>query len=68
MQGEECCHAQLNASSASACQEGRLRLDSGSLAQIFIASTAELPGLLLAALVMDYAGRKWCLHFLGNKC
>jgi hypothetical protein len=53
------CGAQLNAAGPSACQSGRLRLDSSSLAQIFIASTAELPGLLLAALVMDWAGRKW---------
>ncbi len=53
------CGAQLNAASPSACQSGRLRLESSSLAQIFIASTAELPGLLLAALVMDWAGRKW---------
>ena len=54
------CAAQLNASDESACLNGRLRLESRALAQIFIASTAELPGLLLAAMVMDLIGRKWC--------
>ncbi|KAK9821616.1 hypothetical protein WJX81_008270 [Elliptochloris bilobata] len=51
----------LNASDESACRNGRLRLEPSALAQIFIASTAELPGLLLAAMVMDLIGRKWSL-------
>ncbi|EIE20417.1 MFS general substrate transporter [Coccomyxa subellipsoidea C-169] len=40
---------------------GRLVLSSADLRDIFVASTAELPGLLLAAAVMDGLGRKWPL-------
>ena len=29
-----------------------------------MASTAELPGLIIAALVMDVFGRKWCASHL----
>jgi len=36
-----------------------LILSQRDLRDIFIASTAELPGLLVAALVMDAFGRKW---------
>lgn len=39
--------------------EGKLFLAQRDLKDIFIASTAELPGLLVAALVMDVFGRKW---------
>jgi hypothetical protein len=40
--------------------DGRLLLQSSDLRSIFIAATAELPGMLLSALVMDRCGRKWC--------
>ena len=62
------CLAQLKASGESACQNRRLRLESSALAQIFIASTAELPGLLLAAMVMDIIGRKWCAAQINYLC
>ena len=55
-----CCmqlHAQGGGSVCSA--DGRLVLAQRDLRDIFIASTAELPGLLIAALVMDAFGRKW---------
>ena len=38
---------------------GKLILAQRDLRDIFIASTAELPGLLVAALIMDPLGRKW---------
>lgn len=62
------CPAQLNASDESACRNGRLKLESSALAQIFIASTAELPGLLLAAMVMDLVGRKRCVATYEALC
>ncbi len=53
--------AQLHShGSGSGCSAGgRLVLSSADLRDIFVASTAELPGLLLAAAVMDGLGRKW---------
>ena len=60
--------AQLNASDESACRNGHLQLESRALAQIFIASTAELPGLLLAAMFMDIIGRKWCTPAQNLTC
>ena len=39
--------------------DGRLILLSSDLRDVFIASTAELPGLLISALIMDKFGRKW---------
>ncbi|CAL8465087.1 g4622 [Coccomyxa elongata] len=52
-------HTQTGGSGCGA--SGRLILESDALRDIFVASTAELPGLLLAALVMDKFGRKWPL-------
>ena len=51
-------HTQTGGSACGA--SGHLVLTSDALRNIFVASTAELPGLLLAALVMDKFGRKWC--------
>ena len=49
---------------------GKLVLAQRDLRDIFIASTAELPGLLVAALVMDPLGRKWyalpCAAAIGS--
>ncbi len=62
-----CCvqlHAQRSGGVCSA--DGRLVLAQRDLADIFIASTAELPGLLIAALVMDVFGRKWCASVLST--
>ena len=50
-------HTQTGGSACGAT--GRLVLSPADLRDIFVASTAELPGLLLAALVMDKLGRKW---------
>ena len=54
-------HVQLHATGgASTCgPEGQLLLSSEDLRDIFVAATAELPGLLLSALIMDVFGRKW---------
>ncbi|CAL5229494.1 g12830 [Coccomyxa viridis] len=52
-------HAQGGGNSCGA--GGKLILAQRDLRDIFIASTAELPGLLVAALVMDPLGRKWSL-------
>ena len=50
-------HAQGSGNSCSA--DGKLILAQRDLRDIFVASTAELPGLLAAALIMDVFGRKW---------
>ena len=50
-------HAQGSGNSCST--DGKLILAQRDLRDIFIASTAELPGLLAAALIMDAFGRKW---------
>ncbi len=54
-------HVQLHATGgASTCgPDGQLLLSSEDLRDIFVAATAELPGLLLSALIMDVFGRKW---------
>ena len=68
MHAESCaCGVQLHAQgSGNVCSaDGRLVLAQRDLADIFIASTAELPGLLIAALVMDVFGRKWCAFALS---
>ncbi|KAK9784698.1 hypothetical protein WJX73_003774 [Symbiochloris irregularis] len=59
----------LHASSSEAsCVAGqRLQLSSAALGQIFITTTAELPGLLVAAALADVIGRKWCIS-LGLTC
>ena len=43
------------------CLDGVLKLSSSDLEQVFIASTAELPGLLIAALLIDVLGRTRCV-------
>lgn len=57
---------QLHASSTSSTcgEDKRLRLSSVEMAQVFITSTAELPGLVVAALLADVLGRKRCLPLL----
>ncbi len=63
-----CVQLHTQASGASACSTaGRLVVSPADLRDIFIAATAELPGLLLAAVVMDVLGRKWCVlpPFMG---
>ena len=50
-------HAQASENSCS--PDGKLVLAERDLKDIFVASTAELPGLIIAALVMDVFGRKW---------
>ena len=55
-------HAQGSENSCST--DGNLVLAERDLKDIFIASTAELPGLIIAALVMDVFGRKWCASHL----
>ncbi|CAK0787220.1 hypothetical protein CVIRNUC_010436 [Coccomyxa viridis] len=52
-------HAQASENSCS--PDGKLVLADRDLKDIFVASTAELPGLIIAALVMDVFGRKWPL-------
>lgn len=47
----------------SCAADGRLILLSSDLRDIFVAATAELPGLLTSALIMDKFGRKWCGTF-----
>ena len=47
-------------SSATCGSDKRLRLSSGDMADVFITSLAELPGLLTAALLVDFLGRKRC--------
>ena len=44
---------------SSVCSGGHLHLTNKAFVDIFITSAAELPGLLAASLVMDWAGRKW---------
>lgn len=57
----------VQSGSGSSCgATGSLELSSGDLRDIFIASTAELPGLLAAALIMDSLGRKWCASLPGT--
>ena len=55
-------HAQASENSCS--PDGKLVLAERDLKDIFVASTAELPGLIIAALVMDAFGRKWCASHL----
>ena len=38
--------------------EGKLQLGQKDLLSIFITSTAEMPGMLFASLLVDYVGRK----------
>ena len=52
---------QLHASQSSegSCTaEGKLHIGQEDLLSIFIASTAEMPGMLFASLLVDFVGRK----------
>lgn len=52
-------------SSASCNPEGRLQIRQQDLVSIFITSTAELPGMLFASLLVDVIGRKrWVVHLV----
>ena len=59
---EGCCvPLQLHASgrSEAGCDaEGRLQMRQEDLVSIFITSTAEMPGMLFASLLVDFVGRK----------
>ena len=41
-----------------------LKFASSDMLEVFITSTAELPGLIVAALLVDTLGRKGCMLFL----
>ena len=64
LQADKWWRVQLHATGgASTCGlDGQLLLSSEDLRDIFVAATAELPGLLLSAAIMDVFGRKWCAH------
>lgn len=56
------CFLQLHASSQGAeagCDaQGKLQIRQEDLLSIFITSTAEMPGMLFASLLVDFVGRK----------
>ena len=45
-------------SEAGCSSEGRLQIRQQDLVSIFVTSTAEMPGMLFASLLVDAAGRK----------
>ena len=50
---------QIHSQTSSACgPTGRLELSSRDLSEVFITTVAELPGLIVAALLIDTLGRK----------
>lgn len=58
---EPCLGVQLHASEtseASCNAEGKLQIGQQDLLSIFITSTAEMPGMLFASLLVDLIGRK----------
>lgn len=51
-------HTQQHAATCGA--DRKLQLSSQDMADVFVTSMAELPGLLLAALLIDVLGRRKC--------
>ena len=50
--------------SGAECVAGVLKFASSDMLEVFITSTAELPGLIVAALLVDTLGRKGRVLFL----
>lgn len=55
----ELCCGQIHTESGTVCgTDGVLKLSSKDLSEVFITTVAELPGLIIAALLIDTLGRK----------
>ena len=60
---------QLHTHDTSSCgPEGRLIISPADMKDIFVTSCAELPGLLVAAVLADLLGRKGCDYTLTTLC
>ena len=51
-------HASSQAAEAGCDAQGKLQIRPEDLLSIFVTSTAEMPGMLFASLLVDFAGRK----------
>lgn len=51
-------HASSQGAEAGCDAQGKLQIKQEDLLSIFITSTAEMPGMLFASLLVDFVGRK----------